>query len=164
MAQILKDQGASQIDERIIMKPTYKGDAQVSMIKLSEEETKKIGETLRIGWVECLVQPMVIPRKCYNCYVYGHLARECSKEKNAMKENCLNCNEKEHTIKNCKNTPKCRDCQNEGQRTGTMNCPLYRKLVRDGRKENYWKRDTASYVKRRDIKKNENGSSGPQTK
>lgn len=55
------------------------GNTQTAVVKLPAEETKKLTDAgkLRIGWVNCRVREIVKPTKCYKCWQYGHLARNC---------------------------------------------------------------------------------------
>ncbi|KAL1485215.1 hypothetical protein MTO96_032099 [Rhipicephalus appendiculatus] len=39
-------------------------------------------------------------RKCYNCNIYGHIARDCPEPKRPLK--CQRCQATGHTLRNCK--------------------------------------------------------------
>lgn len=49
--------------------------------------------------------------RCYNCYGYGHRARECTE-----KEICRKCGGEGHKGESCRKSESCRNCCNKGRR------------------------------------------------
>ena len=71
----------------------------------------------------------IIP--CYNCFKYDHKTRECPIEKQTI---CSNCSQEHHTYKECKNPPKCINCQGPH---GTLQakCKVRKDLIKEGIKK-----------------------------
>lgn len=47
---------------------------------------------IKIGWVKCRIDEIVIPHKCYNCQGYGHWAKDCKSETTEGRvKRCRNC-------------------------------------------------------------------------
>ena len=68
---------------------------------------------------------------CYNCYKYNHKTRECPIEKQTI---CTNCSQKDHTYKECKNPPKCINCQ-QAHSTLQAKCKIRKDLIKEGIKK-----------------------------
>lgn len=122
-----------ELESKINLKPTHRRDAQVAMLRLNDEDLGKLGKSFRLGWTDCVVEKMVIPKRCNNCRGYGHIARECKAEAFATKGLCRKCNESGHDSTSCTKDPQCRDCKTSGHMSGTMACPKYRNLVREAK-------------------------------
>uniref|UniRef100_A0A8D8YL33 Mediator of RNA polymerase II transcription subunit 25 n=1 Tax=Cacopsylla melanoneura TaxID=428564 RepID=A0A8D8YL33_9HEMI len=120
---------ATELETKINLRPTYRRDAQVAMLRLNDDDLSKLGKSFRLGWLDCVVEKMAIPKRCNNCRGYGHIARDCSGEKFDTKGKCRKCNEAGHDSKSCTKDPQCRDCKTIGHVGGTMSCPTYRRLV-----------------------------------
>lgn len=141
---------AAEYETRVNLKPTYRGDSQVAIVRMDQEDIKKIGNSIKIGWVDCIAQEMLTPKQCYNCYSYGHIARECTKQKVEMKGVCRKCGNTDHLERDCQNQAKCRDCGKEGHSSGKMTCPIYRRLVREERQSG--RKKTGSQTKKDERK------------
>lgn len=116
-----------------VKKINKSGNRNQSMIvTLPELQAKLLLQTGKIvvGWVQCRVSEFLIPDKCFKCQRYGHKAEQCKSDKSDMKGKCLKCCTSGHIAKDCKATPKCYQCLEEGHSASSMNCSVYRKLVR----------------------------------
>lgn len=92
---------ASEFEERINLRITFKGDAQSAILKMCDQDLTKLGKSLRLGWTDCIIEKMVIPKRCYNCYGYGHIAKDCTQEKFEVRGMCRRCNLPDHNSKAC---------------------------------------------------------------
>ncbi|KAI5710163.1 hypothetical protein M8J75_006230 [Diaphorina citri] len=126
--------GASEFEAKINLKPTQRRDAQVAMIRLNNDDLSKLGKSFRLGWTDCVVEKMIIPKRCLNCRGYGHIAKNCKEEKFDTAGRCRRCNESGHDSRTCTKEPQCRDCNTSGHISGTMACERYRNLVREAKK------------------------------
>ncbi|KAL1461970.1 hypothetical protein WDU94_013828 [Cyamophila willieti] len=124
---------ASEFESKINLKPNYRRNAQVAILRLNDEDLLKLGKTFRLGWTECTVEKIVVPKRCHNCRAYGHIARDCAQEKFEIKGICRRCNQSGHNSKSCNNEAQCRDCNVNGHISGTMACQKYRNLVREAK-------------------------------
>ncbi len=60
---------------------------------------------LYFEWTVLKVKEFIRETRCYNCNLFGHIAKNC---KNA--KTCARCAEEGHEHKECKNAPKCINC------------------------------------------------------
>ena len=87
---------------------------------------------VNINWIVCRVTDHVSVLQCYNCYGYGHIAKECKKN-----ECCGKCAD-EHATKTCKVDSKNFKCVNcvaanstavNHSATDKANCPILRAKI-----------------------------------
>lgn len=91
---------------------------------------------LNIGWNRCPVYSEYGILRCFNCYRYGHLSKECKD-----KMTCPKCTG-EHELKNCTSTDnKCINCVSSNRKYGlnldsehmawdAKNCEVYKRFER----------------------------------
>lgn len=126
-------------DKEIIihtLKETRMGSSQVATASVPSESLKGILEKrgIRIGWTRCGIYELITPKKCYKCQKHGHIAKECKNSELAMKDRCNNCTEYGHTMRECQKEAYCIDCEQHGHPSATMNCKIYRDLVKQEKK------------------------------
>ncbi|KAI5694157.1 hypothetical protein M8J75_011716 [Diaphorina citri] len=121
----------------VSLRQTQRGNTQTAKLEVEVDSANRMirEETIKIGWntarvVECIDVP-----RCFNCQKLGHMAHNCDASR-VEKDTCNNCNQKGHFAKDCKNNVLCRDCGEEGHRSGSMGCQIFRKLVNQARLEN----------------------------
>ncbi|CAK9834361.1 Uncharacterized 50 kDa protein in type I retrotransposable element R1DM [Anthophora retusa] len=78
-----------------------------------------------VKWRSCKVKDYVNVLRCYKCYAYGHMMRECS-----MKDRlCQQCGESGHLKNECKKERACRNCKMKGSKHDhsvmSEECPEY---------------------------------------
>lgn len=110
------------------------GGTQTAIIGLSAGLANRFVEIgkIRIGWVYCRIRKKLVPRRCYKCLDFGHIAAKCVSEYDNSGK-CLKCGETGHKIRTCRNNPSCMLCKNAEDRrksdhvTGCAICPSYKK-------------------------------------
>ncbi|XP_066157558.1 uncharacterized protein [Euwallacea fornicatus] len=86
---------------------------------------------IKIGWLNCRVEEVYTPVRCFKCNEFGHMAAACKKA-DKTQGRCLNCLEDGHEAKVCQNVAVCYVCtDNKGHRAQSYRCPAYRKAVED---------------------------------
>ncbi|GLV45495.1 hypothetical protein CBL_20655, partial [Carabus blaptoides fortunei] len=82
------------------IRKAYKS-TQTVVVRLPTNLARKAMESgrVRIGWVNCRVREKIDVRKCYRCWAFGHLARDCKGTDRSMC--CLRCSEAGHTRDTC---------------------------------------------------------------
>lgn len=113
------------------IRKAYKG-TQTAVVRLPANLAKKAVENgrLRIGWVNCNIREKADVRKCYRCWAFGHLARNCKGTDRS--KCCLRCGEVGHNRNDCKsNEARCVLCKdNNNHPTGSFGCPAYQTAVK----------------------------------
>lgn len=107
---------------------------QSAVVILPTEAAKKVTNLgkLRVGWVICRVRELLKPLKCYKCWRYGHIARNCSNTVDRSKS-CIKCGKEGHKAYTCTAEPCCILCSGEGDKevgkhaAGSSRCPEYKK-------------------------------------
>ena len=117
---------------------------QTVFVTLPELQARTLLETGRVavGWARYKIYEYLTPDKCYQCQRYGHKSDQCKSETSDMRDKCLKCCNGGHIARECKSTPKCYQCSEEGHSAGSMNCPVYRKLVENLRGDPQHRRNT----------------------
>ncbi|XP_037929914.1 uncharacterized protein LOC119664510 [Teleopsis dalmanni] len=67
--------------------------------KMQAGKAEEVGK-LRVGWTVCRLLKKVTPRRCYKCFDFGHVARNCQSTKDWSKH-CYKCGEQDHLAKAC---------------------------------------------------------------
>lgn len=84
---------------------------------------------IKIGWVVCRIRQKVLPKRCFKCLDFGHIAVNCRNDKD-YRNTCIKCEENGHKIKDCLKKPSCLLCkENKGHVTGSSRCPRYRSAM-----------------------------------
>ena len=78
------------------------------------------------GWLRWRVKEVLTPSKCSKCRRVGHEGKSCNEE---LPVGCYNCGGSDHKAKECKNTPRCYLCKEEGHRMETLVCPIYKQMI-----------------------------------
>ena len=105
---------------------------QTAIVRLSTELARKsvdIGR-VRIGWVNCRIRERIDVRKCFKCWAFGHMAKDCKGTDRS--KCCLRCSEEGHMRKACKNKEaRCVLCsERRNHPTGSFACPAYQEVIR----------------------------------
>lgn len=106
----------------------------VTMNKSDAGKIEKMGN-LRVGLVKCPVEKRIILKKCFRCWSYEHVARECKgPDRSSL---CYNCGKEGHSTRNCQNEPTCPMCIKSDHRAGSGKCSVFQKaLSREREKTN----------------------------
>lgn len=108
------------------IRKAYKG-TQTAVVQLPMDLARKAVEygKVRIGWVNCRIREKVEPKKCFRCWAFGHLARDCKGTDRSKR--CRRCGEAGHVRADCKSKEaECVLCTNNNKHpTGSFACPVY---------------------------------------
>ncbi|XP_011706850.1 PREDICTED: uncharacterized protein LOC105462026 [Wasmannia auropunctata] len=93
------------------------------------EAATRLAETgkIRAGWSTALVALLKRrPLQCFKCFATGHVRDNCPSEIDRA-NNCFNCGEPGHTMRECGGPPRCPLCKEKGlrydHRAGSEVCP-----------------------------------------
>ena len=93
----------------------------ISITCHTETVTKLLKNGLTILQKHYLCEPYKKPViRCYNCQLFGHIAKYCTKE-----PLCHLCGGKKHPNKNCVNRIFCVNCKKEGHPSTSRECPTF---------------------------------------
>lgn len=130
-------------ERKVVVKSlrTAYGGTQTAVIALPADLARKAVQLdkIKIGWVRCRIREKIVATRCYRCWAFGHLARNCKGPDRS--KNCHRCGEGGHIARTCTKTPNCCLCQGkdgEPHATGSYKCPYYQeaiKKVERGKKE-----------------------------
>lgn len=108
------------------------GRTKTAVVSLPADLAKKaiaVGK-VRIGWVVCRIRERTSVTRCFRCWDYSHLARNC---KGTDRSNqCHRCSEGGHVAKDCSEDPCCVLCQGKGRSdhpSGRGSCPALQKAL-----------------------------------
>ena len=108
------------------------GGTQTAVVRLPVDLARKALEIgrVRIGWVNCRIRRKLDVQKCYRCWAFGHIARNCRGTDRT--KCCLKCSEAGHTRANCKSeVAKCVLCTGgPNHPTGYFICPAYQAALK----------------------------------
>ncbi|CAB0037369.1 unnamed protein product [Trichogramma brassicae] len=110
-----KSLGAPHLNEEVVktLQKTYAG-TQAAVAALPDDlaaKALKLGR-IRIGWVNCRIRGREDALRCYRCWSPGHVSARCTKPDRSA--HCFRCGQTGHRIKDCKNSPTCVFCQEQG--------------------------------------------------
>lgn len=96
------------------------------------------GGRISIGWDSCKLFEHIFVRRCYKCYGFGHIAKDCSGQKVCSRCSLVH----ENDGKECKSKSlKCINCINAKIKSVNVNhgvfdnnCPVYKKYIEKRRK------------------------------
>ena len=94
---------------------------------------------LRVGWVVCRIREKIVVTRCYRCWDFGHLARNCKGPDRS--KSCHRCGGEGHLVRTCTHPPNCCLCEGKDKQThatGSFKCPNYQKALRMA--ERNWKK------------------------
>lgn len=109
----------------VSIRKAYEG-TQTAVVRLPADLAKKaisMGR-IRIGWINSRVREKTTVVRCFKCWDYGHLSRNCKGPDRSG--SCLRCGQEGHMAKTCSNTPSCALCQgreNHNHPAGSYKCP-----------------------------------------
>ncbi|GBL74044.1 hypothetical protein AVEN_230954-1 [Araneus ventricosus] len=72
----------------------------------------KLGK-VNLGWYRLRIREFIKPRQCFQCFRFGHIAKNCSKRDTLT---CMKCGEEGHLIKDCNKEQRCINCHNIKER------------------------------------------------
>lgn len=86
-------------------------------------------ERVYVKWRACKVREFVNVMRCYKCFAFGHMMRECS-----VKERlCEKCGESGHLKDKCRSACVCRNCKMKGRDANhsvlSCDCPDYVRML-----------------------------------
>ncbi|CAB0040039.1 unnamed protein product [Trichogramma brassicae] len=95
------------------LRKAYAG-TQVAVAALPDDLAAKALKLshIRIGWVNCRIRGREDALRCYRCWSPGHVSARCTGPDRSA--HCFRCGQAGHRIKDCKNSPVCVFCQEQG--------------------------------------------------
>lgn len=100
-------------ERKVVVKSlrTAYGGTQTAVIALPADLARKAVQLdkIKIGWVRCRIREKIVATRCYRCWAFGHLARNCKGPDRS--KNCHRCGEGGHIARTCTKTPNCCLCQ-----------------------------------------------------
>lgn len=109
------------------------GGMQTALLRLPAQTAKRLLEksTIRVYWSNCRVREVTRPTKCFKCWQYGHITKNCTSQTDRF-SCCIRCGEEGHKAEKCTARPCCSLCKEIGSKEtnhvpGSRKCPVYEK-------------------------------------
>lgn len=114
------------------------GGTQTAVVSLPTAASDKLSRAgqLRVGWVVCRVREIIRPLKCFRCWQYGHLSKDCRSETDRSRC-CRKCGNEGHKADDCQSEPHCLLCRGNGKEVdlkhsaGSNKCAVYKRAYQD---------------------------------
>lgn len=106
---------------------------KTTTLKVTADVADKLLEikTIKVVYNSCYIRERISIVRCHKCLEFNHREAECTGPDRT--DLCDNCGSKDHRGDQCTETPKCFTCRDRNDhKTGTMACPIFRRLVRTG--------------------------------
>jgi len=137
------------IKEKRNKQPGKKGNEEGSIIIEADEETHKVilkKVKLNIGWKKCPVFNHINVKRCFKCWGYYHIAKNCTRE-----ETCFKC-AGSHNSRDCTATKKkCVNCMFKNQTYNlrisddhdalSPECPTFKRALQEEKRRAGWEDD-----------------------
>lgn len=112
------------------------GGTQTAVIRLVVPAARKLlgTGTIRVGWCSCRIREVVRPLKCFRCWKFGHLSRNCKSSVDRARD-CIKCGNAGHKVAECTESAKCVICAEVGDGAptdhiaGSSRCPAYTRAL-----------------------------------
>ena len=91
-----------------------RGDTRTAIIAIPSKLTcraEEIGK-LHVGWTVCRLLRKLIPRRCFKCLDYGHVAKKW-RSKTDWSKYCFKCGEQGYLTVACGRDPHCLVCRGD---------------------------------------------------
>lgn len=120
--------GAENDDLRVSDLRENDRGTQTAVVTLKKEHAGKLlEENIRIGMVTCQMEKSIRMKRCFKCWQFDHVAKECKGlDRTAL---CRKCAKEGHLEKECKETEYCVLCDTGGHVTGRGKCREYKRAL-----------------------------------
>ncbi|KAJ8910377.1 hypothetical protein NQ315_012824 [Exocentrus adspersus] len=117
------------------LRPYFAGNqALTAVLKREAAELLIKKGKIRVGLNICSVQEKVEVPKCYRCWSYKHLSKDCKGEADLSKA-CRKCGALDHLAKECQNEVFCISCKTAGHPAGGRNCPEFKVALKKAKQK-----------------------------
>jgi len=89
-------------------------------------------KSIRIGLINCQIEQHIEVKKCFKCWSYDHIEKECKGPDRSTL--CHKCGGEGHKAKECQNMEKCPLCDEQGHKAGPSKCGIFRRALFNVRK------------------------------
>nr|XP_014291604.1 uncharacterized protein LOC106690620 [Halyomorpha halys] len=109
------------------------GETQIAVISLPVLQARKVMAKgkVRVGLVVSRIRERLRVAKCFRCWEYVHIARNCiGKDSTSL---CRNCGKAGHKATDCDQKPQCALCAGKGEAdhpSGSSKCPAFRTALK----------------------------------
>ncbi|XP_066157732.1 uncharacterized protein [Euwallacea fornicatus] len=112
---------------------------QTAVVTIKKEHVQKLlDEDIRIGMVTCQMEKTINVKRCFKCWQFDHVAKECrGLDRTRL---CRKCAKEGHLEKECEGMEYCVLCDAAGHITGRGKCREYKRAL-SKTKKNLNKRD-----------------------
>lgn len=127
-------------DVRITLTNPNSRGLRMAIVQLNHRQAARLLETARIkiGWINSRIRRRVEVTRCFKCFGYGHRQSACPGPDRRSQGLCINCGEKGHQRKDCKNSARCFLCTGDtaprNHVPGSGACSTFRKALDQARK------------------------------